>query len=84
MFTETIRDAFAFIGYLGFIVALLGIGLNEILYGTWYGETEEQRRERVRKERREAGSMAHRCAPLQKKAGGRYAHWLRNDRTGEN
>lgn len=54
MFTETIREALAFIGLLTVMVALLGIGLNELLYGTWYGETEEQRRERVRKERRKA------------------------------
>lgn len=52
MFTETIREALAFIGLLALMVALLGIGLNELLYGTWYGETEEQRRERMRKERR--------------------------------
>ena len=72
MFMETIRDAFAFIGYLGFIVALLGIGLNEILYGTWYGETEAQKRERVRKDRRKAREITD-CHGLRP----------RNDRTGE-
>lgn len=54
MFIEAIREALALIGLLTVMVALLGIGLNEILYGTWYGETEAQRRERMRKERRKA------------------------------
>ena len=51
MFLEIIRELLTFIGGMTVLVAVIGIGLNWILYRNWYGETEAQRRERVRRER---------------------------------
>lgn len=51
MLREIIRELLVFVGAMTVLVALAGITLNWILYRNWYGETEEQRRERIRKER---------------------------------
>lgn len=54
MFLDIIRAFLIWLGGMTLLVALMGIGLNWILCRNWYGETEEQRRERVRRERAEA------------------------------
>ena len=54
MLREIIRELLVFVGAMTVLVAVLGIGLNWILYRNWYGETEAQRRERVRRERNSA------------------------------
>ncbi len=46
-----IIDILALIGALTVLVALAGITLNWILDRNWYGETEDQRKERIRRER---------------------------------
>lgn len=53
MVGEVFKEIFAFFGLMTVLVAVLGIILNEIVWGNWYGETEEQKRERIRKERAE-------------------------------
>ena len=53
MFREIIRDLLTWIGAMTVMVAVVGIAVNEVLYGNWYGETEAQRRERIRKERKQ-------------------------------
>lgn len=53
MLREIIRELLVFVGAMTVLVAVLGIGLNWILYRNWYGETEEQRKERIRRERAE-------------------------------
>lgn len=54
MFLDIIRAFLIWLGAMTLLVAVLGIGLNWILYRNWYGETEAQRRERVRRERNAA------------------------------
>lgn len=54
MFLDIIRAFLIWLGGMTLLVAVLGIGLNWILYRNWYGETEAQRRERVRRERNAA------------------------------
>lgn len=54
MFLEMIRAFLIWLGAMTLLVAVIGIGLNWLLYRNWYGETEEQRRERVRRERNAA------------------------------
>lgn len=51
MFWQAIQEALTFIGGMVLLVAVIGILLNLALYRNWYGETEAQRRERVRRER---------------------------------
>ena len=58
MFWETIKGILDWVGALSALVAVLSIMLNELLYGTWYGETEQQRRERIRKERNARAAAA--------------------------
>lgn len=53
MIGKLITDILAFVGALTVLVALAGIVLNRILYQNWYGETEEQKRRRIRRERAE-------------------------------
>lgn len=53
MFLDIIRAFLIWLGGMTLLVALMGIGLNWILYRNWYGETEEQRKERIRRERAE-------------------------------
>lgn len=53
MIGKLITDILAFVGALTVLVALAGITLNWTLYHNWYGETEEQKRRRIRRERAE-------------------------------
>lgn len=53
MIGKLITDILAFVGALTVLVALAGIGINWMLYRNWYGETAEQRKERIRRERAE-------------------------------
>ena len=53
MIGKLITDILAFVGALTVLVALAGITLNWTLHRTWYGETEEQKRRRIRRERAE-------------------------------
>ena len=54
MFWEIMKDILTWIGAMTVMVAVVGIVVNEILYGNWYGETEALRRERIRRARRKA------------------------------
>ena len=54
MFWQIFKDILTFIGAMTLLVTVIGIAVNAILYGNWYGETEAQRRERIRKARRKA------------------------------
>ena len=51
MIGEIFNGILAFIGLMVVLCTLIGIGINFLLYHNWYGETEAQRRERLRKER---------------------------------
>ena len=51
MIGEIFNGILAFIGLMVVLCTVLGIGINFLLYHNWYGETEAQRRERLRKER---------------------------------
>lgn len=53
MVSEIFKEILAFIGLMTVMVAVLGVAFNLALYRNWYGETESQRRERLRKERDE-------------------------------
>lgn len=53
MIGKLITDILAFVGALTVLVALAGITLNWILYQNWYGESAEQKRRRIRRERAE-------------------------------
>lgn len=53
MIGKLITDILAFVGALTVLVALAGIILNCTLYRNWYGETEVQKRRRIRRERAE-------------------------------
>lgn len=53
MIGKLITDILAFVGALTILVALAGIILNCTLYRNWYGETEEQKHRRIRRERAE-------------------------------
>lgn len=53
MIGKLITDILAFVGALTVLVALAGIILNCTLHRNWYGETEEQKRRRIRREREE-------------------------------
>lgn len=52
MFWQIFKDILTFIGAMTLLVTVIGIAVNAILYGNWYGETEAQRRERIRKARK--------------------------------
>ena len=51
MFLEIFYGILAFIGLMVVMCAVIGIGINFLLFHNWYGETEAQRRDRLRKER---------------------------------
>lgn len=51
MIGKLLFDILAFIGAMTIGVAVAGIGINWMLFRNWYGETAEQRRERIRRER---------------------------------
>lgn len=53
MLREIIRELLVFVGAMTVLVALAGIVLNCTLQRNWYGETEEQKRRRIRRERAE-------------------------------
>lgn len=53
MISEIIKELLVFIGAMTVLVALAGITINWILFRNWYGETEEQKRRRIRRERAE-------------------------------
>lgn len=49
MFLEIFYGILAFIGLMVVLCTVIGIGINFLLFHNWYGETEAQKRERMRK-----------------------------------